>query len=112
MRWLPRIFSSRPDPVSGIAIWTEGGRVTKCGKPWSYNNNLTVAVSDKSPYKCGQVLKVRNISIAQPKEIQVVVVDQVKGFPPYKINLSKTAFEALGSPSSTGVIEVEITPVT
>ncbi|WP_052947378.1 hypothetical protein [Aneurinibacillus tyrosinisolvens] len=85
--------------------------MTKCGIPWTYNNGMTAAVGESSPYKCNQVLKVKNISIPQPKEVFVVVVDEVKGFPPNKLNLHRDAFEALGSPASVGIIEIEITPV-
>lgn len=97
--------------VRGQATWTEGGKTTKCGISWSYNNYITTAVGPNSPYKCGQTLKVSNISISTPKEIVVTVVDTVQGFPPNRLNLHKKAFEALGSPTSVGIIEIEITPM-
>lgn len=111
MRWMDRLRPNKK-PVQGLATWTDGGSTTKCGIPWSYNNYMTVAVGEGSPYKCGQVLKVKNVSNANPLEILVVVVDQVKGYPPNKLNLHRNAFNALGSSVSVGVIEVIITPTT
>ncbi|MCA1031661.1 RlpA-like double-psi beta-barrel domain-containing protein [Bacillus timonensis] len=110
MNWLGNILTKKK-PMYGIATWTEGGKTTKCGMPWSYNNQMTVAVGAKSKFKCGQVLLVKNLSIEKPKELLVMVVDEVKEFAPTKINLHKEAFEALGSPASVGIIEVEITPI-
>lgn len=101
----------RQKKVKGTAIWTKGGKVTKCNIPWTYNNSMTVAVGDNSPYKCGQALKIKNLSIPEPKEILVVVVDEVKGFPPNKLNLHEKAFEALGSSTGVGSIKIEITPI-
>lgn len=97
--------------VKGKATWTEGGKTTKCGTPWSVNNYMTTAVAVNSPYKCGQTLKVTNLSVATPEEITVTVVDTVEDFPLNYLNLHKRAFEALGSPASVGVINIEVTPV-
>ncbi|WP_078410564.1 RlpA-like double-psi beta-barrel domain-containing protein [Priestia abyssalis] len=72
---------------------------------------MTAAVGEGSPYKCGQVLQIKNVSIPNPKEILVVVVDEVKGFPQNKLNLHEKAFEALGSKTSVGTIKIEITSV-
>ncbi|WP_394231703.1 DUF3889 domain-containing protein [Niallia oryzisoli] len=98
----------RQQPVQGQASWTDGGPVTQCNIPWSDNEFMTVSVGLNSPYRCGQTLKIRNLSTQ--KEILVKVVDQVKGYPVNKINLHRKAFEALGSKPSIGVINVEITP--
>jgi hypothetical protein len=111
VNFLSNFLTKKKKPVYGIATWTEGGKTTKCGIPWTYNNGMTVAVGDSSPFKCGQVLLISNKSTSQPKEILVMVVDEVKGYAPNKINLSKAAFEALGSPASVGIIEIDITPI-
>ena len=57
------------------------------------------------------MLLVKNISIDKPKEVLVIVVDEVKGYAPTKLNLHKKAFEALGSQASVGIIEVEFYPI-
>jgi len=104
-------YDYRQQPVQGQASWTEGGAVTKCDSPWSLNQYMTVAVSENSPYKCGQKLKVKNLSSNAQKEITVTVVDQVKDYPPNKINLHRKAFEAVGANLDAGVINVQITPM-
>ncbi|MBD8070904.1 DUF3889 domain-containing protein [Bacillus sp. PS06] len=100
----------RQQPISGQATWTEGGTVTQCGIPWSHNEYMTAAVGTNTPYRCGQTLKIRNVSSANPKEILVEVVDRVPGFPPNRINLHRNAFRALGANPSLGVINIEIVP--
>lgn len=97
--------------IRGTATWTNGGPITKCGIPWSTNNYMTVAISPQSPYRCGQKLRIRNLSSQFPREIVVTVVDTVEGFPRNRINLHRRAFEALGAPTSIGLISVEITPI-
>ena len=72
---------------------------------------MTVAVSETSPFKCGQKLKVKNISFVPQGEVTVTVVDQVKQYQPNQIVLHRKAFEALGVNPTVGVINVEITPV-
>lgn len=101
---------ARQQSVRGRATWTEGGQITKCGIPWSNNNYMTVAVGANSPYQCGQILSVRNLSSPDHKEVSVKVVDQVAGYPPNEINLHRKAFEALGSSPEVGIINVEIMP--
>jgi len=100
----------RQQPIKGQASWTNGGPVTQCNIPWSDNEYMTASVGTNSPYRCGQTLKIRNLSAPAQKEILVKVVDQVQGYPANKINLHRKAFEALGSSPSVGVINVEITP--
>ncbi|HLR79368.1 MAG TPA: DUF3889 domain-containing protein [Bacillota bacterium] len=102
--------SYREQPVRGQATWTEGGKVTKCGIPWSDQKYMTVAVGDTAPYKCGETLRIRNLSMPGGREIVVKVVDQVEGYPANKVNLHRRAFEALGAPLDLGVIDVEIVP--
>ncbi len=94
--------------VQGEATWTMGGPITQCGTPWSTNQYMTVAVGENSPYKCGDAIKVHNPENA--REIIATVVDEVRGFPPNRINLHQKAFEALGANLNQGVIRVEITP--
>lgn len=108
---LSQIFKAKKKPIKGMATWTEGGQTTKCGLPWSTNNYMTAAVAKDSPYKCGQVLLIKNLSNAKPTELLVMVVDEVKGYAHNKINLHKKAFQALGSEPSVGVIDIEITPI-
>ncbi|GAA0316742.1 hypothetical protein GCM10008967_04180 [Bacillus carboniphilus] len=103
-------FMMRQQPVRGQASWTDGGNVTKCGIPWSDNKYMTVAVSQNSPYQCGESLKVRNLSTPGGREVIVTVVDQVAGYPANKINLHRKAFETLGASTNQGVINVEIIP--
>lgn len=98
----------RQKPIKGQATWTEGGQVTKCEIPWSHNSFMTAAVGVNTPYKCGQALKIRNLTTPGYREIIVTVVDQVPGYPPNKINLHRKAFEALGANPAMGVIKVEI----
>ncbi|HEX6593626.1 MAG TPA: DUF3889 domain-containing protein [Bacillota bacterium] len=100
----------RQQTVRGQATWTEGGKITKCGIPWSDGKYMTVAVGDDAPYKCGEMLRVRNLSLPGGREIVVKVVDEVEGYPANKINLHRRAFEALGANLDLGVIPVEITP--
>ncbi|MFS0864668.1 RlpA-like double-psi beta-barrel domain-containing protein [Fredinandcohnia sp. 179-A 10B2 NHS] len=99
------------DSIIGKASWTWGGVPTKCEIGWKYDNNMTVAVAEGSPFKCGQRLKVRNLSFVPSHEVIVTVVDTVKNFPLNKINLHRMAFEALGAQPSVGVLDVEITPI-
>ena len=103
-------YWNRQRPIRGQATWTTGGQVTKCGIPWSKNEYMTVAVSETSPYKCGQTLKIRNLTSPGQREIIVTIVDTVAGFPANKINLHRNAFIALGANPSIGVINVEIIP--
>ncbi|WP_188455580.1 DUF3889 domain-containing protein [Virgibacillus oceani] len=102
-------YPVRQQSVRGQATWTEGGQVTKCGIPWSSNQNMTVAVGENSPYQCGQTLKVTNLS-TPARDVLVTVVDQVPNYPENKINLHRKAFEALGANLNQGIINVEINP--
>ena len=104
------LFLARQQSVRGQATWTVGGKITKCGIPWSENEYLTAAVGENSPYKCGQALKIRNLDSPEQMEIIVTVVDTVRGYPANKINLHRRAFVALGAKPSVGVINIEITP--
>ncbi|MEQ6390769.1 DUF3889 domain-containing protein [Bacillaceae bacterium S4-13-58] len=97
----------RQGPIKGQATWTEGGAVTKCGMSWSTNSAMTAAVSDQSPYRCGQTLKIKNP--ANQREVIVTVVDTVQNFPTNRINLHRRAFETIGD-LNAGVIDIEITP--
>lgn len=103
-------YWNRQQTVRGQATWTTGGQVTKCGIAWSKNEFMTVAVGENSPYKCGQTLKIRNLTSPGQREIIVTIVDTVAGYPANKINLHRNAFMALGANPSIGVINVEITP--
>lgn len=105
-----QLYLTRQQSVRGQATWTVGGKVTKCGIPWSEDEYLTAAVGENSPYKCGQALKIRNLDSPEPMEIIVTVVDTVPGYPANKINLHRRAFVALGAKPSVGVINIEITP--
>ncbi|WP_053363152.1 DUF3889 domain-containing protein [Bacillus sp. FJAT-27251] len=98
----------RQQPIRGQATWTEGGTVTQCGIPWSNNEYMTAAVGTTAPYRCGQMLKIRNISSQSPREILVKVVDRVPGYPTSRINLHRRAFMALGANPNLGVINIEI----
>lgn len=100
----------RQQSVRGQATWTDGGQVTKCGIPWSDNEYMTASVGTNAPYRCGQTLKIRNLSSSSQKDILVKIVDQVPNYPANKINLHRRAFLALGSDLSVGIINVEITP--
>jgi len=104
-------FYYRQQSVQGQASWTEGGAETACNTPWSTNNYMTAAVGEDTPYKCGQKLKVKNLSSTDQKEITVTVVDQVPNYPSNKINLHRRAFQALGANVDAGIISVQITPV-
>lgn len=106
----PSSALNRQQPIRGQATWTVGGQVTKCGIPWSKNEYLTAAVGENSPYKCGQTLKIRNLTSPGQREIIVTVVDTVAGYPANKINLHRNAFVALGANPNIGVINIEITP--
>jgi hypothetical protein len=101
----------RQQSVRGQATWTDGGQITQCGIPWSDNQYMTVSVGTNAPYRCGQTLKIQNLSSPNQKEILVKVVDQVPGYPANKINLHRRAFLALGSDPSVGIIDIEITPL-
>jgi hypothetical protein len=111
-----RIYSDYPyqtirqQAIRGHATWTDGGPVTKCGIPWSYDLYMTAAVGENSPFRCRQNLKIRNLSVPGGREIIVTVVDQVRGYPANRINLHRRAFEALGADPSLGVIDIEILP--
>jgi hypothetical protein len=104
-------YSREPETIIGKASWTWGGMTTKCEIGWSFNEHMTAAVGENSPFKCGQKLKVRNITFVPSTEVIVTVVDEVKKYPANKINLHRKAFEALGISPTVGVIDVEITPV-
>ncbi|WP_114915884.1 DUF3889 domain-containing protein [Oceanobacillus zhaokaii] len=106
----PAYREDRQQAVRGQATWTYGGQVTQCGIHWSINEYMTAAVGRNSPYRCGQTLKIKNLSSATPREILVTVVDQVVSYPANKINLQRRAFEALGANPDAGIIEIEITP--
>ncbi|WP_117168674.1 DUF3889 domain-containing protein [Paraliobacillus sediminis] len=105
----PQQFSywDRQPFTRGQATWTEGGRVTQCGIPWSHNEYMTAAVGVNSPYQCGQSLKVRELSTQNQREMIVTIVDKVPGYPADKINLHRKAFEALGADPAVGVINIE-----
>lgn len=103
-------FQYRQQSVRGQATWTDGGQVTKCGIPWSDNEYMTASVGTNAPYRCGETLKIRNLSSPSQKDILVKIVDQVPGYPANKVNLHRRAFLALGSNPSVGVINIEITP--
>lgn len=107
---MPYWFLQR-DAILGKANWTWGGMPTKCEIPWKTNNHMTVAVGEKSPFKCGQKLKVKNISFIPHREVIVTVVDQVKTNQPNQLTLHRKAFEALDVSPTVGVINVEITPI-
>ncbi len=98
----------RQNYIQGRATWTNGGNVTQCGIPWSYGQYLTAAVSENSPYQCGQTLKIRNPQ--NGREIIVTIVDKVPGSPQTTINLHRRAFETLGANPSVGVISIEFQP--
>ncbi|WP_449540245.1 RlpA-like double-psi beta-barrel domain-containing protein [Ferdinandcohnia sp. Marseille-Q9671] len=104
-------WNRNPETILGKATWTWGGTPTKCEIGWSYDNNMTVAVGEKSPYKCGQQLRIRNVTFVPHQDIIVTVVDEVKNYPANRINLHRKAFEALGAAPSVGVLNVEITPL-
>lgn len=103
-------YLDRQQPIRGQATWTDGGQVTQCGIPWSRNRYMTAAVGINSPYKCGQSLKIRNLSTPGSREIIVTVVDQVAGYPANKINLHRRAFQALGANPDLGVMNIMIIP--
>ncbi|WP_458414223.1 DUF3889 domain-containing protein [Schinkia sp. CFF1] len=103
-------YINRQHPIRGQATWTDGGQVTKCGIPWSKNDFMTAAVGEHSPFKCGQSLKVRNLSTIGGREVIVTVVDTVSGYPANKINLHRKAFMTLGADPTIGVINIEIIP--
>lgn len=98
----------REKSVKGHATWSEGGKITKCSIPWSHNEFMTTAVGSNSPYKCGEVLLVKNL--ANNKEIKVTVVDEIRGYPSNRISLHRKAFEALGANLDEGIINIEIMP--
>lgn len=105
-------WNRNPETILGKATWTWGGTPTKCEIGWSYDHNMTAAVGENSPFKCGQQLRIRNVSFVPNQDIIVTVVDQVKKYPANRINLHRKAFEALGASPSVGVLNVEITPIT
>ncbi|SET35622.1 rare lipoprotein A [Salinibacillus kushneri] len=98
----------RQQTIQGQATWTDGGQVTKCGIPWSANEYMTAAVSQNSPYRCGQMLKIVNPN--NQRQIIVTIVDQVQGYPVNRINLHRRAFETLGANPQVGVLDIQITP--
>lgn len=102
---------ARQQAVRGQATWTEGGEVTKCNLSWSANNFMTAAVGEDSPYQCGDYIRIRNIGAPYGREIVVMVVDEVVGYPPNRINLQRRAFQALGVNPNIGVLNVEIMPM-
>lgn len=108
----PFDMQRQQQPVRGQASWTEGGQVTQCGIPWSANRYMTAAVGENTPFRCGQTLRVINVSSPEAKEITVTIVDVVPGYPPNKLNLHRRAFEALGADPDLGVINVEFFPTT
>ncbi|WEG11043.1 RlpA-like double-psi beta-barrel domain-containing protein [Pullulanibacillus sp. KACC 23026] len=99
----------REKPVKGEATWTDGGSITKCNIPWSDNHYMTAGVGTNSPYKCGEMLHVKNLS--NQKEINVIVVDEISSNHPKRITLHRKAFEALGAKLEEGLIHIEIVPV-
>ncbi|WP_208591863.1 DUF3889 domain-containing protein [Gracilibacillus suaedae] len=101
-------YDFRQNFINGQATWTEGGNVTQCNIPWSYNQYMTVAVSTNSPYQCGQTIKVRNPQNA--REVIVTVVDTVPNAPETNLNLHRRAFEALGVNPSVGVLSIQFEP--
>ncbi|WP_085992886.1 DUF3889 domain-containing protein [Oceanobacillus senegalensis] len=103
-------YFHRQQPVTGQVTWTEGGELTKCEIPWSFNEYMTAAVGEDSPYGCGDSIKIKNISAPYGREVIVTVVDEVAGYPPNRINIHRRAFEALGVNPNIGVLNVEITP--
>src|SRR5690625_2321417 len=102
--------TNRQQTIRGQATWTNGGPITECGIPWSTNEYMTVAVGEHTPYKCGETIKVKNISVAGEREVIVTVVDRVAGYTSNRDNLHRKAFEALGANPSVGIVNVEITP--
>ncbi|WP_106408547.1 DUF3889 domain-containing protein [Alteribacter populi] len=102
-------YMERQQPIRGQATWTEGGEVTQCGIPWSENQYMTVAVGVNAPFRCGETLIIKNLSLPG-NEVSVTVVDEVPTYPPNKINLHRNAFQALGADLNEGVINVEIAP--
>ncbi|MBU9720916.1 MULTISPECIES: DUF3889 domain-containing protein [Bacillaceae] len=103
-------IDERQQPLRGQATWTEGGDVTRCGIPWSHNQYMTAAVGTNTPYRCGQTLRIRNLTSSDQREIDVIVVDQVAEYPQTKVNLHRRAFEALGADPREGIIDVQIIP--
>lgn len=99
-------WEERQQMVHGQATWTVGGQETKCGIPWSRNQYMTAAVGETSPFTCGQIVKVRNLQ--NGREISVMIVDEVRGFPANRINLHRRAFEALGADLNMGILNVGI----
>ncbi|UOQ87153.1 DUF3889 domain-containing protein [Gracilibacillus salinarum] len=97
-------YMMRPQTLNGTATWTNGGNVTKCGIPWSYNQYMTVAVSSNSSFQCGQTLKVTNPQ--NGREAIVTVVDTVPNVPANQLNLHQRAFQILANPS-VGVLPVQ-----
>ncbi|WP_058308781.1 DUF3889 domain-containing protein [Gracilibacillus massiliensis] len=98
----------RQNYMKGQATWTEGGAMTQCNLPWSYNQYMTAAVSSNSPYQCGQSIKVKNPQTG--REIIVTIVDTVPNAPATNINLHRRAFEALGANPSVGILAIEFQP--
>jgi hypothetical protein len=96
--------------VHGQVTWTYGGPVTKCEIPWSENNYMTAAVGEASPYRCGQFIRLKNLQAPYGREVVVMVVDEVEGYPSNKLNIHRKAFEALGVNPNVGVLNVEIIP--
>lgn len=71
---------------------------------------MTAAVGENSPFRCGQMLKIRNLSAPYGREIIVKVVDEVPGYQDNEINLHRRAFQALGVNPNIGRLNIEIFP--
>lgn len=109
--YYPHPFDAmRQQGIRGIATWTDGGETTKCGIPWSDQEYMTAAVGENSPFRCGQMLKIRNLSAPYGREIIVKVVDEVPGYQDNEINLHRRAFQALGVNPNIGRLNIEIFP--
>lgn len=115
-----QLSKSRRRSILGRATWTIGTGSTVCDIPWSTNHNLTVAVSQDSPFHCGDTLQVTNLAIPS-LIIRVIVVDRLPNFPTNEIVLRRGAFIMLGGSQNpemldstildVGIINVGIEPV-
>ncbi|ALX47896.1 hypothetical protein AOX59_04330 [Lentibacillus amyloliquefaciens] len=99
----------RQQQVSGQATWTEGGRITQCGIPWSDNLYMTAAVGENSSYQCGETLQI--IYPVTGRSVLIEVVDKVPNYPQNRLNLHRRVFEALGANPQQGVIDIQIHPI-
>ncbi|SFD77697.1 rare lipoprotein A [Lentibacillus persicus] len=99
----------RQQSISGQATWTEGGRITKCGIPWSDNLYMTTAVGENTSYQCGETLQI--IYPVTGRSILVEVVDKVPNYPENRLNVHRRVFETLGANPQQGVIDIQIRPV-